>query len=124
MHFFNDEAVVRSLVDAGHSLEDARDYGVVGCLEANAQGKSFGSTFAVQFNGIKCVELALSNGIDNVFGYRTGIETGEPSEFTSFDDVWKAYDAQMRHFMKQMTRGMRSSTAPSPQRCLLPSPRR
>jgi len=106
MHFFNDEAVVRSLVDAGHSVEDARDYGVVGCLEANAQGKSFGSTFAVQFNGIKCVELALSNGIDNVFGYRTGIETGEPSGFTSFDDVWKAYDAQMRHFMKQMTRGM------------------
>ncbi len=106
MHFFNDEAVVRSLVDAGHTVEDARDYGVVGCLEANAQGKSFGSTFAVQFNGIKCVELALSNGIDNVFGYRTGIETGEPSEFTSFDDVWKAYDAQMRHFMRQMTRGM------------------
>lgn len=106
MHFFNDEAVVRSLVDAGHSIEDARDYGVVGCLEANAQGKSFGSTFAVQFNGIKCVELALSNGIDNVFGYRTGIETGEPSDFTSFDDVWKAYDAQMRHFIKQMTRGM------------------
>ncbi len=106
MHFFNDEAVVRSLVDAGHSIEDARDYGVVGCLEANAQGKSFGSTFAVQFNGIKCVELALSNGIDNVFGYRTGIETGEPSGFTSFDDVWKAYDAQMRHFMGQMTRGM------------------
>jgi pyruvate formate-lyase/glycerol dehydratase family glycyl radical enzyme len=106
MHFFNDEAVVRSLVDAGHSVEDARDYGVVGCLEANAQGKSFGSTFAVQFNGIKCVELALSNGIDNVFGYRTGIETGEPSGFTSFDDVWKAYDAQMRHFIGQMTRGM------------------
>ncbi|TAL36215.1 MAG: formate C-acetyltransferase/glycerol dehydratase family glycyl radical enzyme [Spirochaetes bacterium] len=106
LHFFNDEAIIASLVKSGHTIEDARDYGVVGCLEPNAQGKTFGSTFAVQFNGIKCVEFALSNGIDNIFGYRSGIETGDPASFTSFDDVWKAYDAQMRHFIGQMVRGM------------------
>ena len=106
MHFFNDEAIIRSLVKAGHSIEDARNYGMVGCLEPNAQGKTFGSTFAVQFNGIKCVELALSNGIDNIFGYPSGIETGDPAGFTSFDDVWAAYDRQVRHFIGQMVRGM------------------
>nr|HPN11570.1 pyruvate formate lyase family protein [Spirochaetota bacterium] len=63
MHLFNDEAIIGSLVRAGHSTEDARNYGMVGCLEPNAQGRSFGSTFAVQFSGIKCLELALSNGI-------------------------------------------------------------
>jgi formate C-acetyltransferase len=105
MHFFNDETIIKTLLNAGHSLEDARDYGVVGCLEPNAQGKSFGSTFAVQFSGIKCVEFALSNGID-IFGYRSGIETGDPSLFHSFDDVWNAYDKQVRHFMNQMVRGM------------------
>ena len=62
MHFFNDEAIVDSLCRAGHNVEDARNYGVVGCLEPNAQGKSFGSTFAVQFNAIKCLEFALSDG--------------------------------------------------------------
>jgi pyruvate formate-lyase/glycerol dehydratase family glycyl radical enzyme len=106
MHFFNDEVIIRSLVEGGHAMEDARDYGVVGCLEPNAQGKTFGSTFAVQFNGIKCVELALSNGIDNIFGYPSGIESGDPAGFKDFKDLWKAYDRQMRHFIKQMVRGM------------------
>ncbi len=106
LHFFNDDAIVPSLVKAGHSLEDARNYGVVGCVEPNAQGKTFGSTFAVQFNGIKCVELALSNGIDNIFGYQSGIESGDPTGFTSFDDVWNAYTAQVSHFICQMVKGM------------------
>ena len=120
MHLFNDETIIRSLVKAGHTIEDARDYGVVGCLEPNAQGKTFGSTFAVQFNGIKCVELALSNGIDNIFGYPSGTESGDPAEFKTFDDVWKAYDKQLRHFINQMVRGMAvldrviAETVPSP----------
>ncbi len=106
LHLFNDEVIVDSLVDGGHALEDARDYGVVGCLEANAQGKTFGSTFAVQINGAKCVELALSNGEDNVFGYRSGIETGDPVGFTCFEDVWNAYCAQLSHTLDQVDRGM------------------
>ena len=120
MHFFNDDVIVRSLVRAGHTIEDARDYGVVGCLETNAQGKTFGSTFAVQFSGIKCVELALLNGIDNIFGYPSGIESGDPVGFKNFDDLWNAYDKQVRHFIKQMVRGMDvldrviAETVPSP----------
>ena len=120
MHFFNDEVIIRSLVRGGHAIEDARDYGVVGCLEPNAQGKTFGSTFAVQFNGIKCVEMALSNGIDNIFGYPSGIESGDPVEFKDFEDLWNAYDRQMRHFINQMVRGMDvldraiAETLPSP----------
>jgi len=106
LHLFNDEAVIESLQQAGHTLEDARDYGVVGCLEPNAQGKTFGSTFAVQFSGIKCLELALSNGVDNIFGHQSGIESGDPATFTSFDDVWNAYNAQVSHFMGQMVKGM------------------
>ena len=106
IHFFNDDAIVPSLTDAGHTLEDARDYGVVGCLEPNAQGKTFGSTFAVQFNGIKCLELALSNGVDNTFGYLSGIESGDPAAFVTFEDVWNAYTAQVSHFIGQMVRGM------------------
>jgi formate C-acetyltransferase len=106
LHLFNDEVVIESLQGAGHTLEDARNYGVVGCLEPNAQGKSFGSTFAVQFSGVKCVEFALSNGIDNIFGYQSGIESGDPARFTSFVDVWNAYGAQVSYFIRQMARGM------------------
>ncbi|MBC2717034.1 MAG: formate C-acetyltransferase/glycerol dehydratase family glycyl radical enzyme [Desulfobacteraceae bacterium] len=106
LHFFNDDAIIPSLIDGGLTETDARDYGIVGCLEPNAQGKTFGSTFAAQFNGIKCVELALSNGIDTIFGQENGIESGDPSDFKSFDDLWNAYDAQFSHFTSQMVKGM------------------
>lgn len=120
LHFFNDSAVIASLQMAGHTIEDARNYGVVGCLEPNAQGKSYGSTFAVQFSGIKCLELALSNGVDNIFGSQAGIETGDPASFHSFDEVWAAYHGQSTHFMNQMVKGMAAmdqavaELAPSP----------
>ena len=106
LHFFNDHTIINTLVNAGHTLEDARDYGVVGCLEPNAQGKSFGSTFAVQFNLIKCLEFALSNGVDNIFGYVSGLETGEPGEFSGMDQVWDAYDRQVSHYIGQMVKGI------------------
>jgi pyruvate formate-lyase/glycerol dehydratase family glycyl radical enzyme len=106
LHFLNDDAIVPSLMDAGLTAEDARDYGVVGCLEPNAQGKTFGSTFAVQFNGIKCIEFALSNGVDNIFGHPNGIETGDPGDWTSFEDLWNAYDVQFTHFIGQMVKGI------------------
>ncbi len=106
LHFFNDEAIVDALVDAGCDEKDARDYGVVGCLEPNPQGKSFGSTFAVQFNGLKCLELALNNGVDAIWGQASGLKTGDPGMFNSFDDVWNAYDTQMSHFMDQMVRAV------------------
>jgi len=106
LHFFNDDAIIPSLIDAGLTEADARDYGVVGCLEPNAQGKTFGSTFAAQFNGIKCVELALSNGIDTIFGQQNGIKSGDPNDFKSSDDLWNAYDKQFSHFTGQMVKGM------------------
>ncbi|NLH47089.1 MAG: formate C-acetyltransferase/glycerol dehydratase family glycyl radical enzyme [Myxococcales bacterium] len=120
LHLFNDRVIIDSLQKAGHTLPDARNYGVVGCLEPNAQGKTYGSTFAVQFSGIKCLELALSNGIDGVFGNQAGLETGDPAAFASFDEVWNAYHAQSAHFLKQMVRGMAAmdqavaELAPSP----------
>lgn len=106
LHFFNDDAIIASLMDAGLTEADARDYGVVGCLEPNAQGKTFASTFAAQFNGIKCLELALSNGIDTIFGQQNGIESGDPNDFKSFEDLWNAYDKQFSHFTSQMVKGM------------------
>ena len=106
LHFHNDDAIVPSLIEAGHTEADARNYGVVGCLEPNAQGKTFGSTFAVQFNGIKCLEFALSNGIDNIFGQQNGIQTGNPEKFKSFEDLWNAYDKQFSHFTDLMVKGM------------------
>ncbi len=106
LHFFNDETIIKTLLHSGHTLEDARNYGIVGCLEPNAQGKTFGSTFAVQFNALKCFEFALTRGIDSIFGYQSGLKTGDPALFSSFEELWQAYDEQVSHFTRQIARGM------------------
>jgi formate C-acetyltransferase len=105
LHLFNDEAIIKSLQQAGHTLEDARDYGVVGCLEPNAQGKTFAHLRrAVQRHqvpgaGSETTASTTSSAIPPA--RRPG-----PASFMSFDDVWNAYHAQVSHFLGQMAKGM------------------
>src|SRR3990172_7456425 len=42
--FYNDEIVIRDLLEDGFSLEDARDYGVIGCVEPTSGGNCFSYT--------------------------------------------------------------------------------
>ncbi|MEW5945079.1 MAG: pyruvate formate lyase family protein [bacterium] len=59
---FNDEAIIPAMVNRGIPLEEARCYGIVGCVEPTAPEKTFGSTDSNLFNIAKCLELALRNG--------------------------------------------------------------
>jgi formate C-acetyltransferase len=106
IHFFNDEAIVPALVAKGCSLEDARDYSAVGCVEPNPHGKTFGSTFAVQFNAAKCLEFALTGGMCSVFGLQNGLPCGSLQQYATFDELFEAYKLQVRHFTERMTEAM------------------
>lgn len=57
--FFSDEAVIQSLVAHGYPIGEARNYGIVGCVEPSIPGKSFLSTDAALFNLPICLEMAL-----------------------------------------------------------------
>ncbi len=48
--FFNDPVVIRSLEAVGIPTERARDWGIVGCYEANPQGDTLGLTVAGAFS--------------------------------------------------------------------------
>ncbi|GAB4350664.1 MAG: formate C-acetyltransferase [Candidatus Abyssubacteria bacterium] len=106
IHFFNDDVIVPALVRRGCSLEDARDYSAVGCVEPNPHGKTFGSTFAVQFNAAKCLEFALHDGICSVFGLPNGLALGSLRTYSSYSELYDAYKAQVSHFVKRMTEAM------------------
>jgi formate C-acetyltransferase len=67
----NDEVVVPMLVGRGTSLEDARDYSPVGCVEPVACGVTFGSTDAALVN------LALP--LERVLGTKRGGEAAPPA---------------------------------------------
>lgn len=101
--FFNDERVIPALMaDHGLSLEEARDWSVVGCVEPTGQGNTMARTNSGYFNLAKCLELALHNGRCPLSGEQLGPETGEFSEMTTFDELTAAYSTQVDYFVELM----------------------
>jgi formate C-acetyltransferase len=97
----NDEVFVTALTNVGVSLEDARDYVPVGCVESapvNAWGRCNGG----YTNLAKVLELALNDGVCRITGKQVGPKTGDPRGFTSFHDVVEAYRKQMRYSMQTL----------------------
>lgn len=62
---FNDEVVVPAFLNRGVSLEDARDYAVVGCVELSIPGKTYGLHDIAMFNLLKVMEIAMQENEGN-----------------------------------------------------------
>ena len=99
---FNDEAAIASLVAHGYPVEEARNYGVVGCVELALPGKSFLSTDAALFNLPLCLELALNRGRRLKGRQQVGAATPDSASFTSIDQVIEAFRAQVEHMVARM----------------------
>ncbi|MDK2822018.1 MAG: hypothetical protein PWQ67_2686 [Clostridia bacterium] len=99
---FNDEIIVPALMNDGISLADARNYGIVGCVEPISSGNANGWTNAAMFNLAKCLELALHNGVCQLSGKKIGLSTGEAREFNNFEQVKDAFVKQVAYFIKHM----------------------
>jgi len=97
---FNDRVMVKGLVNRGFSLEDAREYAPIGCVEPQHPHKSFGSTNANQLNIVKCLEITISNGLDTCVGTKYGLKRSK--EINSYEGLWEAFIAQMKYFIKYM----------------------
>ena len=100
--YYNDRFIIPGLLSRGLSREDARDYGIIGCVEPQVGGKTEGWHDAAFFSMAKVLELALNNGYCRSCKMQLGPETGDLTSFTSFDDVMDAYKTQMEYFVKQL----------------------
>jgi formate C-acetyltransferase len=96
---FNADLVVEELVRQGKRIEDARAGGTSGCVETGAFGKE-AYILTGYFNLAKVLEITLNDGVDPATGERLGLATGDPASFTSFDDVFDAFERQLRHFLE------------------------
>lgn len=97
---FNDETMIPALLGVGIPSEDARDYAVIGCANPNIPGKE-GALNDHRLNIVKCLELALNNGVCQMTGRDTGVRTGDPGEFRSFDDLLRAFYRHMDELIAQ-----------------------
>ena len=101
---FNTDAIVQELVRQGKSIADARRGGASGCVEAGAFGRE-AYFLTGYFNLPKVLEITLNNGIDPKTGKRLGPETGDVRDFVTFDQVFDAFEQQLRHFVDIKIRG-------------------
>jgi pyruvate formate-lyase/glycerol dehydratase family glycyl radical enzyme len=95
--FYNDEVIVPALVKSGYSLEDARDYVLIGCVEPTGQGNAFSATGRMFMNLPGILELTLNNGYSNLTKGFDGLKTGEPSSFASYDQFFTAFKNQLSY---------------------------
>jgi len=102
-HLFNDDVIIPSLMNRGIKIEDARHYGLVGCVEATPVGSYYGWTNASMFNMPKCLEFALNDGKCMLTWKQVALKTGDATKFTSIEEVKDAYRKQVEFFVKQMT---------------------
>lgn len=88
---FNDEVIVPAFLNRGVSLEDARDYAVVGCVELSIPGRTYGLHDIAMFNLLKVMEIVLHENEGNA------------------EISWEALQAQIRnkirHYIALMVEG-------------------
>lgn len=116
--YYNDEVIIPALINRGLSLEDARDYGIIGCVEPQGPGKTEGWHDAAFFNMSKVLEITLNNGRSGT--RQLGPKTGEIADFHCFDDVLEAYRKQMAWFVHHLTAADNSVDLAHAERAPLP----
>ena len=116
--YYNDEVIIPALQNRGLSLEDARDYNIIGCVEPQKAGKTEGWHDAAFFNMCRPLELVFENGIDN--GELIGISTGDITKMNSFEEVYEAYKKQMNYFIELLVNACNSIDMAHKERCPLP----
>ena len=100
---FNPDTYIAELLRQGKSLQDAREGGCSGCIEVGAFGKE-DYLLTGYLNVPKVLEVTLNNGMDPVTNTKVGLETGDPRNFKSYDELYDAFLKQLHFVVDQKMR--------------------
>lgn len=102
---YNDLSAIATLVGQGLSLEHARDYAVIGCVELSSSGRSYDASSAIMLNLVAALELTLYNGKRPVTGdEQISSMTGGPAGFSSYPAFEAAFRDQLAWLIGQAVR--------------------
>ncbi len=116
--YYNDEVIIPSLVSRGLTLQDAREYNIIGCVEPQKAGKTEGWHDAAFFNMCRPLELVFSNGMDK--GEQVGLRTGDVEQMSTFEEFYGAYKAQMDYAISLLVNADNAIDVAHAERCPLP----
>ncbi len=97
----NDEEIIPLYVSKGATFEEAYDYSASGCAEARMPNRDTYTSCCAYINYAAALEMTLYNGKMQLHGdEQIGLETGDPTKFTEWDQFWNAYLTQQLSFIK------------------------
>lgn len=99
---FNDAPSIKGMMRKGMTLEEARDYCVVGCVELDLAGKEYGWHDAAYVNTPKMMEMVVNGGRSLSTGEQLGPDTGSLDTYQSFEEVLASVDKQFEYWTDQM----------------------
>ncbi|MEW6520798.1 MAG: pyruvate formate lyase family protein [Thermodesulfobacteriota bacterium] len=94
--FFNDRANITALQGQGESLQHARDYAVIGCVELASSGRDYPASSSIMLNLAAPLEMALFQGKRPITGEeQIGPQTPDPATLSSFEQFWEVFKTQL-----------------------------
>jgi pyruvate formate-lyase/glycerol dehydratase family glycyl radical enzyme len=100
--FYNEDLIAHSMASKGLSLEDSRNFSIMGCVEPRVTGKEGIHLTGGFINLPAAVELALNDGRWRFTGKKVALSTGDPTTFTTFDQFMNAFKAQLSYMIRHM----------------------
>ncbi|MDR0839380.1 MAG: hypothetical protein LBN99_07025 [Oscillospiraceae bacterium] len=107
--FNNDDAIIQQLLDKGVPIEDARRYGVFGCVEPAVSGMEWSmASNCGMFGGGAGMLQTLQKVIHGNFDPMTGVESGPPTkklyEYDTFEELQDEFVRQAKVGLDNMGR--------------------
>lgn len=99
--FINNQKMVDGLVKLGLERKHAVDFSIVGCYESSG-GEEVPCSCSGKIGVVKALEVTLHGGRDAMNGNLIGLE--QPVDFDTFDQLYRAFLANVKHFCRESIR--------------------
>lgn len=98
VHF--DDSHIKMMLAKGISMEDSRDYCLMGCVEPQKSGRLYQWTSTAYTQWPICIELVLNRGVPLWYGKKVCPDLGPLSSF----DTYEKFDAAVKEQIKYITK--------------------
>src|SRR5690606_25653276 len=97
-HF--DDTHIKMMLAKGFSIEDARDYCLMGCVEPQKSGRIYQWTSTGYTQWPIAIEFVLNRGLMKWHGTKQGIDTGDLDDFKTYEEFDAAVKQQIEHIIR------------------------
>ena len=102
-HF--DDCHIKMMLAKGFSLEDSRDYCLMGCVEPQKSGRIYQWTSTAYTQWPIAIEFVLNRGVMQLNNRKEGIDTGDIEAFKTYEEFEAAVKEQVAYIIRQSAIG-------------------